>query len=313
MATKGKKVTPPKISNTPLSDAQSNSIASAIIAGLNADNSSSNATVGTSTSTKVTRLNYESAKNLLAKAMDDANYMGTLSPADIKNFMKLFETAQNAQIEKVVTTSSNKTIPGATADAASNVVNSTKTQQFPSAFDPTEFAKDFIWQKIDFKNEKNLGAKALTALGQVRGIAKAFNLFGVSDNNIRDAAKQVAMGSKTLDAYTIELQQLAKKEYPEFADRFSIDPTLTTYDIASPIINMLAKTWEVDPTTIGFDNPIVASYMHYAGSDGKGKQPSYYDLLLKAKADPKYQYTQEANTNARDAASGLARAFGFGV
>jgi hypothetical protein len=34
---------------------------------------------------------------------------------------------------------------------------------------------------------------------------------------------------------------------------------------------------------------------------------------MKAKADPKYQKTQEANENARDAAVGLARAFGFGV
>ena len=76
---------------------------------------------------------------------------------------------------------------------------------------------------------------------------------------------------------------------------------------------MLAKTWEMDEKDISMDDPIVMSYMHYAGADGKGQQPSRYDLLLKAKSDRKYQSTQEANENARDAAVGLARAFGFGV
>jgi hypothetical protein len=136
---------------------------------------------------------------------------------------------------------------------------------------------------------------------------------GVSDNDIRAAAKQIAMGKKTVEDYTVELQKIAKKEYPQFTDRFDADPTLTTYDIASPIIGMLAKTWEVDSKDIKMDDPIVMSYMNYGGADGKGQQPSRYDLLLKAKNHPKYQYTQQANEDARDAATGLARAFGFGV
>jgi hypothetical protein len=76
---------------------------------------------------------------------------------------------------------------------------------------------------------------------------------------------------------------------------------------------MLAKTWQKDPKEIEMDNPFVMSYLNYAGPDGKGKQPSYYDLLLKAKNDPQYELTEKANEDARDAAVGLARAFGFGV
>ena len=130
---------------------------------------------------------------------------------------------------------------------------------------------------------------------------------------MRTAAKQIAMGKMTIQEYNVQLQQLAKKEYPAFADRFDKDPTLTTRDIATPVINLLAKTWQKDATEIKMDNPIVMAYMNYAGADGKGKQPSMYDILLKAKADPQYDLTEEANVNARDAAVGLARAFGFGV
>ena len=130
---------------------------------------------------------------------------------------------------------------------------------------------------------------------------------------MRRAAKEIAMGNKTIEDYNVELQQIASKEYPQFADRFDKDPTLTTYDIASPVINMLAKTWQVDPKTIKMDNPLVAAYLRPGGADGKGTPPSYNELLVKARNDPKYDLTTEANDNARSAASSLASALGFGV
>jgi hypothetical protein len=121
------------------------------------------------------------------------------------------------------------------------------------------------------------------------------------------------MGKKTLVQYTVELQKIAAGEYPQFADRFKTDPTLTTYDIASPIINMVAKTLEVDPGTIKMDHPVVLSYTRSAGADGKGVAPSYYDLLLKTKQLPDYQKTQQANNEARDSASSLVKALGYGL
>jgi hypothetical protein len=263
--------------------------------------------------TSVTRLTFNSAKAMLEDAMREIGFVGKLSKADIEDFMKRFEKNQNEQIEKIITSSRTKVVPGATDEAMKSVVESTAKQEFPSFFKPLEFAKDFIFTKIDFKNEAALGAKQLDILAQVRGLVNQFQLLGVSDADVRLAAKQIARGKKTLDEYTVELQQIAKKEYPQFADRFNLDPTLTTYDIATPVINMLAKTWQKSPKEIKMDNPYVMSYLNFAGADGKGKQPSYYDLLLKAKNDPQYELTEEANENARDAAVGLARAFGFGV
>jgi hypothetical protein len=266
-----------------------------------------------SSKTNVTRLTFNSAKAMLQDAMKEVGFVGQLSRADIEDFMKRFEKNQNKQIEKIIESSRTKVVPGATEEALKQVFESTARQEFPSFFKPLEFAKDFIFTKIDFKNEGALGAKQLDVLAQVRGLADQFQLLGVSPADLRVAAKQIAMGKKTLDEYTVELQQIAKKEYPQFADRFNLDPTLTTYDIATPVINMLAKTWQKSPKEIKMDNPYVMSYLNFAGPDGKGKQPSYYDLLLKAKNDPQYELTEEANENARDAAVGLARAFGFGV
>ena len=303
-------------SNTPNTDAQNAAILQSIapmLANLLAQSTGSGNSATTSISSSVTKLTPATARALMQEAATAAGYTGTFSNADVIDFMNQFEAKQNAQIEKIVTTARTKVTPNSDPNAIKKVVEETARQEFPSFFKPADFASDFIWGKIDFKNEASLGAKSLDALAQVRGLIDSFQLIGISDSEAKAAAKQIAMGKKTIQAYTVELQQLAKKEYPQFSDRFAIDPTLTTYDIASPIINMLAKTWQVDPKSIKMDNPIVSKWLHFAGPDGKGKQPSYNDLLIMAKNDPQYDLTTEANDNARNAATSLARALGYGV
>jgi len=305
-------------SQTPNTDAQNDAILATIVPFLDkllstSSGSSATDTSQTSTQTSVTRLTYNTAKALLQETLKGMGTNYRLTEEIIKQFMVDFKEAQDKQIEKVVQTARTQIKPGATAEAQKKVIESVARQEYPSFFKPTDFASEFLWKKIDFKDDTMLGNKAMGILEKVRGLVDSFWLMGVDESAIRLAAKQIAMGKMTEEEYTIQLQQLAKKEYSAFADRFDKDPTLTTADIAAPVINLLAKTWAVDPKTIKKDNGILMSYMNFAGPDGKGKQPSMYDILLKAKADPKYELTEEANNNARDAATGLARAFGFGV
>ena len=268
---------------------------------------------GTGVSTVKTKLNIESARALMEAAAEANGYMGKFSTADITQFMNEFDAEQKLQIEKVVTSTASKTTPGATPEAVTATSESVAKTEYPSFFKPAQFASDWVWNKISFADDKKLAAKNLAILSQVRGIIDKFQLMGVSDAEAKAAAKQIAMGKKTIADYTVELQKKASVEYPQFADRFAKDPTLTTYDIASPIINMVAKTLEVDPSTIKMDNSIVLAYTRYAGADGKGVPPSYYDLLLRTKQLPEYQKTQQANNEARDSASSLAKSLGFGL
>jgi hypothetical protein len=274
---------------------------------------SNNPKSGTSVDTSVTKLTTESARALMETAAEAADYMGKFSNADVAQFMREFDAEQKLQVAKVVTTTAQKTTVGATAGAVDKTAATTAKTEYPSYFKPTEFASDWVWSKINFKDEKTLGTKSVTALSQVRNIIDQFQLLGVSDAEAKIAAKQIAMGKKTIADYTTELQQVAIREYPQFADRFKLDPTLTTYDIASPVINMVAKTLEMDPKTVKMDHPVVLAYTRYAGADGKGEAPSYYDLLLRTKQLPEYQKTQQANNEARDSASSLGKALGYGL
>lgn len=305
-----------KTTSTPNQDAQDTQVLNTIVPFLQSLLSTSGGASDTSTTSSqssVTKLTYNTAKALLLETLKSTGLNYKITADDIKTFMQEFDTAQNAQIEKVVQTARSQIKPGASADAQKKVIESVARQEFPSFFKPADFANEWLWKKIDFKDTAVLGNKAMGALESVRGLVDSFHLLSVDENAMRTAAKQIAMGKMTIQEYNVQLQQLAKKEYPAFADRFDKDPTLTTRDIATPVINLLAKTWEKNAADIKMDNPIVMSYMNFAGPDGKGKQPSMYDILLKAKADPQYDLTEEANNNARQAATGWARAFGFGV
>ena len=108
------------------------------------------------------------------------------------------------------------------------------------------------------------------------------------------------------------MQRIAIQEHPLLADRLKSDPSLTIKAIAQPVITLLANTWEVDPSSIGLDDPIVSQYLRPGGADGKGVTLNYADVKRLALASPKYEMTTKASEDARDAAVGLARAMGAG-
>ena len=281
---------------------------------VDAASTSKNPKSGTDVTTKRTKLTTNTARALMESAAEAAGFTGKFSTADIAQFMQEFDSEQALQIEKIVTSTSQKVTPGGTTEGAiDKTMESTARTEYPSFFSPAQFASDWVWKKINFKDEGTLGAANLAVLSQVRGLIEKFQLIGISDAEAKDAAKAIAMGKKTLANYTVELQGKAAIEYPQFAERFKTNPTLTTYDIASPIINMVAETLEVDPKTVKMNHPVVLAYTRSAGADGKGVAPSYYDLLLKTKQMPEYQKTQQANNEARDSATSLAKSLGFGL
>jgi len=268
----------------------------------------------TSSSSKVTtKLTQQSAYDLLSSLKDSIGYTTGLSGAEVTSFMEYFNAEQSKRITSVATSVFNSRTPGAkTEDLVKNVDTQMRTE-YPQFYDPKKTATDWLWNKINFGDTKNLAGKNLATLSSVRNIVSEFQLLGYSDAEALTAAKDIAMGKYTLADFTAKLQQKAIQEYPQFKDRFAQDPTLTVKGIAQPIIDMLAATWEVDPASIKLTDPIVTQYLHPGGADGKGPQMSYYDAKLKALNDPKNELTQKANQDARDSAVGFASAIGFGV
>jgi len=262
-----------------------------------------------STSSNYVKLTPVSARELLKQSAADAQFTGTFTDEDIANFLKQFNAEANKQIESVVKEARASVGTGATALDIQRIISTS----FPSFFKPGEFAKDYVWSKINFKDSATLGGKAAIALQTAKQVAADFDLFNFSEAEVQQAAKDIAMGKKTMDQFKAELTTRAKIEYPIFASRFDTTPGATTKDFASPVIKMLARYWEVDEASIPMDNEIVQKWTRAGGPDGKAPAPTLAELTMMAKNHPNAEKTSWANESARQSATSLARALGAGV
>jgi len=249
------------------------------------------------------------AKQLLDAIMEDIQFTGKLSKADLTDFVTKYNTAANKQLETVVQTVRNQTKPGDTAEDIKNIIKTTS----PSFFEPKDFAKDYLWTKVNFADEKTLGAKALDALTNARQIAKSFNLSTVSDIEIQEAAKRIASGKITIENYKTELAAKAAAEYPQLMDRFKNTPGATVRSLYNPILKAVADAWETDVESLDLNDPFIDSLLRPDGVIGKAPSATIGEATQKALMHPKADNTQKQISNAKTSAASLARALGFGI
>ena len=199
-----------------------------VIAKLQGAPASANSTTTYKDAIKLTEVG---AKQLLDTIMADIQFTGKLSKADLTDFVTKYNTAANKQLETVIQTVRSQTKPGDTEEDIKNIIKTTSE----SFFQPKDFAKDYLWAKVNFADEKTLGAKALDALTTARQIARAFNLSTVSEIEIQDAAKRIATGKITSENYKTELAAKAAVEYPQLTDRLKNTPGATVRSLYNPV------------------------------------------------------------------------------
>lgn len=255
------------------------------------------------------KLTEAGAKQLLDSIMADIQFTGKLSKADLAEFVTKYNAAANAQLETVIQAVRGKTTSTSTAEDIKTIIKTTS----PSFFDSKQFTKDYLWAKVNFADEKTLSAKALDALTTARQIAKAFNLSTVSDIEIQDAARRIATGKITSEDYKTELAAKAAAEYPQLADRFKNTPGATVRSLYSPVLKAIADAWEVDVESLDLNDPFIDSLIRPDGVIGKAPSATVGEATQKALMHPNADKTQKQISNAKTAASNLARALGFGI
>ena len=277
------------------------------------NNSPSNK-AGTSTGRTLTQLDKVSGRALLEKTAKDIQYNTKFSDVDIEDFLKKFKKEQQRQIEETVKASSSKvTGDGLSPEAIQKTIDTTVTTEKPSFFKPEIFAADYIWAKVNFKDEKSLGGKSLTALNNARSILAGFGTLDFSDAELYTAAKQIAKGEISNDDFRSTIAQKAAINYPQYAERLKQNPGSTIRDLASPYINLMSKELELDPNAIQLDNIDLDRALRPDGTAGKVPSLSLADFRIKLRNSPQWENTTAANESARTAATALGRAFGYGV
>lgn len=261
----------------------------------------------TSTYKDAIKLTEAGAKQLLDSIMTDIQFTGKLSKADLAEFVSKYNAAANAQLETVIQAVRGKTTTGSTVEDIKTIIKTTS----PSFFDSKQYTKDYLWSKVNFADEKTLGAKALDALTTARQIARAFNLSTVSEIEIQDAAKRIATGKISADDYKTELAGKAAVEYPQLADRFKSTPGATVRSLYNPVLKAVADAWEVDVESLDLNDPFIDKLIRPDGVIGKMPSASIGEAKQAALLHPNADKTQTQISNARNSATSWAKAMGF--
>jgi len=181
------------------------------------------------------------------------------------------------------------------------------------AFDANAFAENYLWAKVNIGNPKTLPTSVINQISTLKSIVKANGLGYLSDKEIANYAVQLAKGEIDLTSLQKEFNAKAAELYPLFGDRLRANPSLTVMDLAQPYIGRMAKWWDVDPTGVDLDDPDLDKFLRPDGTAGKVPMKSLAEWDEYLKFHPNAEKAGWAIQGARDLATGLASAMGFGV
>lgn len=272
----------------------------------------------TKSSSLIKKIDSASAMQLLTDAAKTAGYTGTISQAEVQDFITKFNTQSTAQAKTVASTVQARLKVGATADDIAQATANAMSTEFPDYFNARGFAKDYIWTKWSAPGtSKAFGGQALDALNQVRQLAQGWGGVAISDAEINAYAKEVVMKTKSIGDVNAEIAAKGSINYPQFSDQIkrvlATDPTATMYNIAQPYINQMEQTLELPSGSVKLDNPLLDKALRPDGSAGKLPAQSLADFNRSLMNTPQWEQTTAANNFGRDSATGLAHAMGMGL
>jgi hypothetical protein len=183
----------------------------------------------------------------------------------------------------------------------------------PSTFDALSFTESFIWAKVNFADTTKLPSSAITSISGVKSLLRQYNITNLSQMEIDQLGIDLASGSKSLDTIKLDFQQKAIRDYPALASRFESNPNLTVRAALEPILNTVAKLWEIDPESLDLNDPNIEKLVRPDGVVGKLPPASVAEAYNFAINHPNFEKTLKAQDMARDSATSVARAMGFGI
>jgi hypothetical protein len=154
------------------------------------------------------------------------------------------------------------------------------------------------------------GGTALQAIDKLKSEAYA-NGITYNDGWFETAAKDVLVGTGTMEGWSKQIKDAAKSKYASLSDQ--LDAGLTVRDIASPYIQELASTFEVDQNTVGLEDPMMQRALTGLNESGQPYLTPLWQFQRELKQDDRYFKTNKANQEFTGLATEIAREFGKAV
>lgn len=158
---------------------------------------------------------------------------------------------------------------------------------------------------ISYKPGSTLGGAVGADLTKLRATARAngFDLDTTFKDQINTWLQRLAVG-ESVDTFQNVIRSQAKLGLPDKVANL-LDQGLDLANIYAPYKNLMAAVLEVAPDSINLNDGTLRSAI------GPEKEMSLYDFQRVLRKDPRWQYTDNARTEASDSVLKVLRDFGF--
>lgn len=136
------------------------------------------------------------------------------------------------------------------------------------------------------------------------------NGLNLSSQQLSAFVRRGAMGEQSVDDAKAEIRKMyLKGAYPAWSDY--IDRGMDPYEIAAPYRTEMANLLEVDPESIGFDDPLMQKAMQGVDDKGQPATVPLWQYKQMVRKDPRWQKTDNAYETYTNVGTELLQMFGF--
>lgn len=154
------------------------------------------------------------------------------------------------------------------------------------------------------------GGTSLQIIDKLKADAYA-NGVSYNDSWYEGAARNVLLGADTIDTWNKQIKDAAKSKYAALATQ--IDAGLNVRDIASPYLQEMAGTLEIDQNALTLDDPLMQRALTGLNDQGQPYLTPLWQFQRELKQDERYFKTNKANQQFTSLATEIARQFGKAV
>jgi hypothetical protein len=131
----------------------------------------------------------------------------------------------------------------------------------------------------------------------------------LSDQSLKSWLRNIVAVHQTTNDYKAYIQKQAELAFPNLADK--IKSGVTVKDLASPYIQSMAQTLEVDDQSIGLDDQTIRKALQSTGPDGKFESKPLWQFEQDLKKDPRWMQTNNARNSLVGTAQNVLKDWGI--
>lgn len=189
--------------------------------------------------------------------------------------------------------------------------NGKTTAKVTGGLDEQQFLIETIQKDKKFKTEldalkaKKVTAEASAAQGVRQDLTRTAlaNGLKLDEDQLSNFESRLKAG-EDIDAIKTTIRKTAALGMPDSVKQI-VDSGVDLSTIYSPYRSILAQTLEINPNSITLDDPTLRRAI------GPDKEMSLYEYQRSLRKDSRWQYTEQARSEASDIATTVLRDFGF--